>query len=67
MSNLNSTTVPLTVSIQTPWKHVNGTTITNKDVNGFNYKNNATAIIPQPLHLQNSSPGRDGTWDWDVP
>ncbi|KIN00117.1 glycoside hydrolase family 51 protein [Oidiodendron maius Zn] len=65
--NVNSTTVPLTVSIETPWKFVNGTIITNKDVNGFNYKNNATAITAQPLFLENKSPSRDGIWRWNVP
>jgi alpha-N-arabinofuranosidase len=55
------------VSLETPWKFVNGTIITNKDVNGFNYKNNATAITPQPLFLENKTPSKDGSWSWNVP
>jgi alpha-N-arabinofuranosidase len=66
-SNVNSTVVPLSVAIETPWTSVNGTIITNPDVNGFNYKNNATAITPQPLNLTSTTPGSNGIWTWNVP
>jgi len=64
---VNATTVPLTVSVESSWTTVNGTIITNPDLNSFNYKNNATAITPQPLNLTSSGAGLNGTWTWDVP
>jgi alpha-N-arabinofuranosidase len=64
--NTNETSVPLSVNIESTWTSVNGTIITNPDPNGFNYKNNATAIIPQPLNLTSTTSG-NGTWNWDVP
>lgn len=66
-SNYNSTVVPLSVDLESPWTSVNGTIMSNEDPNGFNYKNNATAITPLPLKLTNSAPLGNGSWTWDVP
>lgn len=66
-SNVNATTVTLNVALESTWTTVNGSIMTNADPNGFNYKNNATAITPQPLNLTSSKPASDGSWIWDVP
>ena len=66
LRNVNSTSVPLSVDIESGWTSVNGTIMTNPDINGFNYKNNATAITPQPLYLTSTTSG-NGNWTWNVP
>ncbi|KAI9051279.1 hypothetical protein LZ554_005380 [Drepanopeziza brunnea f. sp. 'monogermtubi'] len=65
--NINSTVVPLTVDLETSWTSINGTIMSNADPNGFNYKDNATAITPLPLNLTSKAPGGDGSWTWNVP
>ena len=66
--NTNETSVPLSVDLEATWTSVNGTIITNTDPSRFNYKNNATAITPQPLNLTNTNSGNgNGTWSLDVP
>ena len=60
--NVNATVVSLEVSLNSKWSSVNGTIITNPDVNGIKYKNNATAITPQPLNMTSSTLGVDGSW-----
>ncbi|OWP02904.1 hypothetical protein B2J93_3484 [Marssonina coronariae] len=67
--NINSTLIPLTVELETSWSSVNGTILSSEDPNGYNYKNNATAIIPRPLNLTSTKPAGDGngSWTWDVP
>jgi alpha-N-arabinofuranosidase len=67
-SNIASASVPLDVKLENSWRSVNGTIIMGTDPNGFNYKNNATALIPNPLQLEgNTRPGRGGDWKWNVP
>jgi alpha-N-arabinofuranosidase len=66
-SNVNSTVISLSVTIESQWSTVNGTIITNPDPNSFNYKSNATALSPQPLNLTSTEPGANGVWAWAVP
>jgi alpha-N-arabinofuranosidase len=65
---VNATAVPLEVTLESKWKSVNGTIITHPDPNGFNYKNNQTAIVPEALKLGGASkPPKKGAWTWSVP
>lgn len=67
-SNIEAEPQPLSVKLESGWTSVNGTIITGDDLNGFNYKNNATAISSQPLDLKgNTKPRRGGDWKWSVP
>ncbi|KAL3425240.1 alpha-N-arabinofuranosidase A [Phlyctema vagabunda] len=65
--NIANTSISLTVELETAWSSVNGTIITGPDPNGFNYRNNQTAIVPIPLNLTSSTPSVDGEWTWNVP
>ena len=41
---------------------------TNENVNGFNYRNNATAIVPMPASIPASAMAANGSsFSWDVP
>ena len=66
-SNVNGTEVPLSVDVESSWTSVNGTIMSNPDPNGFNFKNNATAIVPRQLNLTRSYPVGNGSWTWNVP
>jgi len=71
--NAGNTTQTLGLGFDTPYTHVNGTILkppTPGDLNAFNYRNNATAVVPQPLTFTTSL----GTWaanstkfNWTVP
>ncbi|RDW71039.1 hypothetical protein BP6252_07602 [Coleophoma cylindrospora] len=65
--NIGNSSVPLSVGLESAWTSVNGTIITNPDPNGYNYKNNATAITPVPLNLTSTTPSGNGSWEWNVP
>jgi alpha-N-arabinofuranosidase len=57
----------MTVELESAWRSVNGTIISNPDPNGYNFKNNATAITPLPLNLTSTKPNAKGDWTWNVP
>ncbi|KAI9689643.1 MAG: hypothetical protein M1820_010141 [Bogoriella megaspora] len=66
--NSGNQTVPLDVNIDAGYSSVNGTIITNDDPNGFNYRNNMTAIVPQPLNISSAAYGAgNGAFKWQVP
>lgn len=66
--NTGNTTAPLSIELDIPVKAMpHGTIITNPDVNGFNYRNNQTAITPQPFTLPASTMVSNTTFMWDVP
>ncbi|KAL2063106.1 hypothetical protein VTL71DRAFT_6178 [Oculimacula yallundae] len=65
--NTNGTVVPLTVDLESEWTTVNGTILANPDPNGYNYKNNATAIVPRPLNLTENQADSTDCWRWNVP
>jgi alpha-L-arabinofuranosidase len=44
--------------------NINGTILTHKIRNGFNYLNNQTAIVPKTLELGRAN---GTTWEWGVP
>jgi len=64
--NSGNTTVPLDVVIDAAYSGVNGTIITYPDLNGYNYLNNQTAIVPKPIEGLSSHSG-NGSFEWDVP
>jgi len=57
------------VQLESAWTAVNGTIINSddNDPNGYNYKNNQTAIVPRPLNLSSPSCPENSVWKWDVP
>jgi len=65
--NIANVSVPLQVTLESQWDEVNGTIITGPDPNGFNYKNNQTALIPVPVDLSASTTSTNGSWSWNVP
>ncbi|KAL9111959.1 MAG: hypothetical protein Q9227_003579 [Pyrenula ochraceoflavens] len=71
MVNTASTPIPLSATLNTPYSSVNGTILTNPDLNAFNYKNNQTAVVPVPFTPGSSAAGNStggtGNFEWDVP
>jgi alpha-N-arabinofuranosidase len=66
--NSGNQTVPLSVDIDATYFSVNGTILTNPDLQGFNYFNNQTAIVPRPIEgLMSNSTSGNGTFQWSVP
>ncbi|MCJ1359481.1 MAG: hypothetical protein MMC33_009483 [Icmadophila ericetorum] len=66
--NSGTTNLPLTVLLGAPYSSVNGTIITNSNSEGFNYFNNATAIVPAPISaLPRPATGSNGNCTWNVP
>lgn len=65
--NAGNATVSLTLDFDTSYTSVNGTILTNPDVNGFNYRNNATAIVPVAVDLPSSTNQTGTTFEWGVP
>lgn len=71
--NSGNTTLPLTVSLDTAYKGVNGTMLQSDDPNAFNYVNNQTAVVPHPLNLTAGSgyglpnDNKNGSFMWQVP
>lgn len=55
--NAGNTTQTLGLSFDAPFSRVNGTILqppTAGDLNAFNYRNNATAVMPKPLSFTTS-------------
>ncbi|KAL1637860.1 hypothetical protein SLS56_000417 [Neofusicoccum ribis] len=68
--NAGNRTIPLSVSIDAAYSKFNGTIMQNDDINGFNYVNNQTAIIPRPLGANGTAvPAKssNGSFIWNVP
>lgn len=65
--NIAAEPQPLSVALEAAWSAVNGTIITDNDPNGFNYKDNQTAIVPVPLNLTSTSRAVGQAWNWTVP
>ncbi|CZT42944.1 related to Probable alpha-N-arabinofuranosidase A [Rhynchosporium secalis] len=65
--NTNGTMVSLTVDLEHKWATVNGTILSAPDKNNFNYKNNATEILPRPLNLTQNRADHNNGWTWNVP
>lgn len=68
--NAGNRTLPLSVSIDAAYSKVNGTIMQNGDINGFNYVNNQTAIVPFPLGGNGTAlPAKssNGSFIWNVP
>lgn len=63
--NAGNSSVPLTVDIDTEFQSVNGTIITNTDVNAYNTVENQNAVVPRPLNSTGSI--SNGNWKWQVP
>jgi hypothetical protein len=47
--NTGNQTVPLTITFDTTYSSVNGTTLQTDNPNAFNYINNQTAVVPRKL------------------
>lgn len=65
-SNAANATSPLTVSIESAWSAVNGTIIIG-ELNGYNYLNNQTEVVPVPLNISSTAHAANESWAWDVP
>lgn len=62
--------MPLSVMIDAAYSKVNGTIMQNDDINGFNFVNNRTAIMPRPLGANGTEVpaiSSDGSFIWTVP
>lgn len=71
--NAGNATQPLGLTFDTPFTRVNGTILeppTPGDLNAFNYRNNATAVVPKPLSFGTSlGPYQANAtrFSWEVP
>ena len=63
--NTLNKTVPLTVDLDVTFSDVNGTILTNEDINAFNYRDNRMAVVPVPLTLPPTN--NQSKFDWQVP
>ncbi|KAF2149048.1 glycoside hydrolase family 51 protein [Myriangium duriaei CBS 260.36] len=71
---INTLNQPVVLTVDIPaYKSVNGTILTADDLNSYNYINNKTQVVPQPLDLSSAQSGSSGTygnsstWAWQVP
>ncbi|MCJ1322698.1 hypothetical protein MMC15_008047 [Xylographa vitiligo] len=66
--NSGNNTVPLMVDLDTNYTGVNGTILTNLNLDGSNYINNETAIVPVPIStLPSPSSSNTQMLSWGVP
>ena len=63
--NTAATPVTLDVQFDRPYSAVNGTILTDADLDAFNYKDNATAVVPVPVAF--GAEGTPSSFSWDVP
>ncbi|KAL0259617.1 hypothetical protein SLS55_005354 [Diplodia seriata] len=68
--NAGNQTMPLSVAIDAAYSKVNGTIMQHDNINGFNFVNNQTAIVPYPLGANGTAlPAKssNGSFIWNVP
>ncbi|MCJ1310351.1 hypothetical protein MMC25_004015 [Agyrium rufum] len=67
MTNSGNHTIPLTVNFDLPFNSVNGTILTNPDLNAFNYLYNSTAVVSVPVTFPAGTNTTGQTFTWGVP
>lgn len=67
MVNSGNMTVPLTLNLDATYTGVNGTILTDPDLNAFNFRNNQTAVVPVPVTGLPAMGSGAKNFSWDVP
>ncbi|KAK3045436.1 hypothetical protein LTS18_013819 [Coniosporium uncinatum] len=66
--NAGSSSVPLTVNMDVAYTAVNGTIMTNPDVNVYNTRQQQHAIVPEAAEIEDNGAKRaNETFAWNVP
>lgn len=64
--NTLNASVPLGVDVTQAFCNVNGTILTARDLNSYNYVGNATEVVPRAADV-GAVAGNGSDWSWDVP